>query len=691
MVERLAKFVVHHRKLVMLIYLFAVLVSLYGLSNLKVNYDIFSYLPQNLNSVRGFKILMDKFGLGNTVQVIVPTEELKEVRALVEEIKKIKGIKSVDYAGDFVDETVPVEFTNGDIVRSYVKNGYSLVRVSFSEPAASPQTEKAFIELKKICDRVEAKIAGSVATNFDMKMEVQSSLRKFAISAVVLVSIVLLLSLPSFVIPLTFVFAIGISALINIGVSYFFSGEVSYFARVIAFPLQFAVTMDYALFLYHRFEEELSNGDPEQAMVKSIITTFKSVSSAAATTIAGFVALSFMKLGFGKDIGQTLARGVLISLVAIVTLLPALILELKPLIRKLTHRIFIPDFSFLGNFSARHSVTISVAGVLFFILSYFLYQQINLSFDFKAGIPETAPSQKASEILAKKFGSKTSAYLVYKNDGEESLGRKIEKISELEHVSGVFGYDAVRDPLVPDIMVPEEIKEKFFKDGYTYLIVNFDLDQEDKRLPETIEKIRKLFKKNEMVYLSGEVVMLEDLKKITFEDLDRVNFYSSLAIFAIIMIAFRSVTIPLILITVIQTSILFNQGIFAILGEEMSFIGALAIGAIQLGSTVDYAILLTSRFEEELKNGNSRLEAVVKAVKEATRPIMTSALTMFFATIGMYVFGRIGTIKELGLLISRGALISFLTVIIFLPAFLYLAQPLIKLTSLRWPEGGKQG
>lgn len=194
-----------------------------------------------------------------------------------------------------------------------------------------------------------------------------------------------------------------------------------------------------------------------------------------------------------------------------------------------------------------------------------------------------------------------------------------------------------------------------------------------------------------MVYLSGEVVMLEDLKKITFEDLDRVNFYSSLAIFAIIMIAFRSVTIPLILITVIQTSILFNQGIFAILGEEMSFIGALAIGAIQLGSTVDYAILLTSRFEEELKNGNSRLEAVVKAVKEATRPIMTSALTMFFATIGMYVFGRIGTIKELGLLISRGALISFLTVIIFLPAFLYLAQPLIKLTSLRWPEGGKQG
>lgn len=690
MVEKLAEFVVYHRRLVLLIYLVAVLISLYGLSNLKVNYDIFAYLPQDLNSVKGFKILMDKFGLGNTVQIIVPTDDINQVRALVQEIEKIEGIKSVDYAGDFVDETVPVEFTNGDIVKSYVKNGYSLIRASFSEPAASPKTEKAFVELKRICDRASAKIAGSVATNFDMKNEVQSSLRKFAISAVVLVSIVLLLSLPSFVIPLTFVFAIGISALINIGLSYFFSGEVSYFARVIAFPLQFAVTMDYALFLYHRFEEELSNGNPEQAMIKSIVATFKSVSSAAATTIAGFLALSFMKLGFGKDIGLTLARGVLISLIAIVTLLPALILELKPLIRKLTHKIYIPDFSFLGNFSARHSITITVAGFLFFLISYFLYQQINLSFDFKAGIPETAPSQKAAEILSRKFGSKTSAYLVYKESDTDGLDRKIEKITNLEHVSDVFGYDAVRDPLIPEIMVPEEIKEKFFKDGYTYLILNFDLDQKDRRLSPTIEEVRNAFKKDESVYLSGEVVMLEDLKKITFEDLDRVNLYSGLAIFAIILIAFRSITIPLILITVIQTSILFNQGIFAMLGEEMSFIGALAIGAIQLGSTVDYAILLTSRFEEELRNGNARLNAIVKAVREATRPIMTSALTMFFATIGMYIFGRIGTIKELGLLISRGALISFLTVIIFLPAFLYLAQPLIKLTSYRWPEGGNQ-
>lgn len=690
MIERIATFVVHHRKLVILIYLALVAIGIFGLLNLKINYDIFSYLPQELNSVKGFRLLMDKFGLGNSVQVLMPTTDFKVVKEFISKVKKVDGVNKVDFATEFVDEAVPVEFSDSEILSNYMKNGYSLVRISFIEPASSPNTEKAFLEVKKIADKYNAKIAGTVATNLDVKKEIQSSLVKFALSAVVFVSIILLLSLPSFVIPMTFVFTIGISALINIGLSYFISGEVSYFARVITFPLQFAVTMDYALFLFHRFEEESKELPDEEAMIKSIVSTFKSVFAAATTTIAGFLVMTMMKLGFGKDIGLTLARGVFISLVAIVTLLPSVMLEVRHVIKKLTHRIFVPDFSFLGNFSARHSLPISVFAILFLISSYLLYNQIGLSFNFKSGLPETAPSQQASEIMAKKFGSKASTYLIYRNTPEEKIQSDVDKISEINHVTGVFGYATLKDPLIPDFLIPSEVKEKFYKDGYTYVMVNMDLDTESPKLPKTINQIRKAVRSDGNVYLTGEVAMIEDMKKVTFADIDRINLYSSLAIFLIIALTFRSITLPFILVSVIQSAILFNQGLYALVGRDISFIGALAIGAIQLGSTVDYAILLTSRFEEELKNSNTKLEAIVKAVKEATKPIMVSSLTMFSATIGMFVFGKIGTIKELGLLISRGAIISSLAVIIFLPALLYLFQPLIKLTSLSWPEGGKR-
>ncbi|MCX7832231.1 MAG: MMPL family transporter [Actinobacteria bacterium] len=688
MIEKFAGIVVRHRKAVIFLYLVAAFFSVLGIMNLNVNYDIFSYLPKELSSVKGFRILMDEFNLGNLVQVIIPTSDIKKVKDFISEAEKIKGIQKIDFVTEFVDELTPLEFSNGEIVDNYVKDGYSLVRISFEEPASSPKTEAAYKHLLAVAKKYGAKMAGTVATNYDMKREVQSSLSKFALSAVIFVSIVLLLTLPSFVIPLTFIFAIGISAVINMGLTYLISGELSYFARVIAFPLQFAVTMDYALFLYHRFEEESENLDEEQAMVKSISATFKSVFSAAATTIAGFIALSFMKLGFGKDIGLTLARGVIISLVAIVTLLPALILELRKLIKKLTHKIYVPDFSILGSFSARHSLTLSILAVAFLIISFYFYNSIELSFNFKSGLPETAPSQKASELLAKKFGTKASAYIIYNNVDEKKISNDAEKIKRLDHVANVFGYATVKDPLMPDFLIPSEVKDKFFKNRYTYTMVSFDLDSDDKRLPQVLENLSRTVGENGKIHLTGEVAMLEDLKRVTFLDIDKINIYSILAIFVIIAIAFRSISLPIILVGVIQSAIFFNQGIYALIGKEMTFIGALAIGAIQLGSTVDYAILLTSRFEEELKAGNARLDAIVKAVKESTKPILTSALTMFFATIGMYLFGRIGTIRELGLLISRGAIISFFAVTVFLPALLYLWQPLIRATSISWPKGG---
>lgn len=687
MLKKIAETVVHQSKLVIVVYLIIASFCFYGLLNVNVNYDIFSYLPQDLSSVIGFRILMDKFELGNTVQVILPTSDIKKVNDYINKIEKIEGIKKADFVTRFVDELTPLEFVDENIVKNYVRNNNSLIRVSFEEPASSPMTEKAYIELKKITDAYNGKIAGTVATNNDLKQEIQSSMRKFALSALILVSIVLLLSIHSFIVPLTFIIAIGISAIINIGLIYYSGGELSYFARVIALPLQFAVTMDYALFLYHRYEENKSYLSEEQAMIDAVQATFKSISAAATTTIAGFLALTAMRLGYGKDIGLTLARGVVLSLITTVTLLPALLIEARGLIEKFKHKILTPDFTFLGEFSARHAIWIMLIFVTVFAASVYLYNQIELSFDFQSGIPESAPSQKASKLLARIFDIKSSAYIVYENPDEKRMALETEKIKELEHVSSVFSYASLKDPLMPDFLVPEDVKEQFFNGKYTYAIVNFDLAPEDRRLPETIEKIRRLLRAGK-VYLTGEMVMMEDLKQIVFKDIDRTNLYSVIAIFLIVLIAFRSLSVPLVLIAVIETAILLNQVLHTTGGKPLNFIGALAIGAIQLGSTVDYAILLTSRFEEELKKGSHKLEAIIKAVKELTNSIMVSAGTMFAATIGIYLFGTIGTIKELGLLISRGAIISFLAVTIFLPAILYLLQPLLVKTSLKWPKGG---
>jgi hypothetical protein len=686
MMDRLSWFVVKHRKQIIFFYIILVALCLYGVFKIHVNYDIFSYLPNSLNSVKGYRILMDKFALGSTVQVLLPTTDLKKVDEFIEKAEKIEGVKKVDFVTTFIDKTQPIEFADKRVVENYIKKGSSLIRISFDESPSSPKTEQAFKKLFKICKNCGALIAGTVATNTDMKSEIQSSLIKFGLSAVVLVAIVLLLSLPSFIIPITFLFTIGTSAIINIGLSYYLGQELSYFTRVIAVPLQFAVTMDYALFLYHRFEELKREFDDETAMAKAISLTFKAVSSASFTTIAGFLALTLMQLGYGKNMGMVLARGVLISLIAIVTVLPSVVLQVRKLIEKLSHRIFIPDFSRLGEFSARHALTITIIGIVIFLSSYYMYQKVELDFNFKEGIPKNAPSQKALDVISKKFGTKSSVYLIYESSNSKKISRKLEEIKKLDDVDTVFSYAELADPLIPDFFIPDEVKEQFFKDGLTYAVINLKVETTDPKIPEILKEIRKIVSDSGNVYLSGESPMLEDMKSIVKKDIPKINLYSTLAILLIIMVAFRSISIPLILIATIETAILLNQGLYYLFDQKLIFIGALAIGAIQLGSTVDYAILLTTRFEEELRNGRKRRDAIILAVKESTISIATSAGTMFGATIGMYLFGTIGTIRELGFLISRGAVISFLAVTLLLPAYLYVFQPLIEKTSFRWPK-----
>lgn len=691
MLKKFGWFVVKARYLIILTALVLFVFGAYGAANLDVNYDIFTYLPQELNSVKGFKILTDEFNSGSIIEVAIDNADQAEMLKLIKKLESLDGVEKVDWLTSFLDETQPIELLDKELIDRYYADGTTVMRISLKGKSTDPKTEQTYEEVLSILKDYNAYISGSIATNHDMQSIIESDMLKYSLAAVVLVTIVLLLILPSIVVPFLFILTIGFAAILNLGLSYYLGEQISYFGRVVVLPLQFAVTMDYALFLFHRYEEERRTLPIDEAMADAIATTFKSISTASLTTIAGFLALSAMRLGFGADIGFTLARGVFITLISIVTLLPALLLTFDRAIHKISHRIFIPDFGTIGNFIRRWYRVIVPVFFILLAVSIYLYSQVKISFDFQAGMPENMPSIKAENYIAEKFNRKETAFLIFENPDEIKLRQVLGEIENIDGVTDVFGYSTVKDPLLPDEFVPEDLKKQFESGKYTYYSVELKYSSSDPRTKKIVAAIKKAISECDTpVYLTGEAPMLEDMRQITVEDVDRVNWISLAAIFVILLFAFRSITVPLALVGSIELAILFNQGLYALSGAEMIFIAALAIGAIQLGSTVDYAVLLSTRYEEELKKTGNRFEAIVKAVKESTRPILTSAATMFGATIGMAVLSTIGTVKSLGMLISRGALISFFTVIFIMPALLVGFQKLFEYTSINWPREGKK-
>lgn len=691
MLGRLAHQIVQRRKEVVLIAFLLAALGVFGMMNQRINYDILSYLPRELSSVQGIDILNEKFGIGTTLQVLVEGLTDNEVEALKERVEAVKGVEKVSWVTDFADVTIPREFWQKELIENYYSGNSTLLQVSFAGSPQAPETKEAFLKVRKVFDGKKAYLVGSLAEAQDLEGMMSDERVKYTTAALVLVSLVLVLTIPSIIVPLLFVMTIGLAVVYNLGLSFYLNQELSYLTGVVVFSLQFSVTMDYALFLYHRFEEEREELPDEKAMEKAILTTFKAVSSAALTTMAGFIALAAMKLGFGTDMGLTLARGVFITLIAVLTVLPSLLLIFDPLIQKIAHRSFLPDFVRTAKFVTKHAFVFLLVFFLLFVPALYGYANVEKNFNLHEGIPKDLPSVKGSDVLAEKFGRKEKVFYVFKDyHSLTQLEQVMKKVEKVDGVEGTFGYTKLVDPLIPLEFIPEKTKGSFFKDDYTYYSIDLKYGENDVKTPQTLKNLKKATDSFAGAsYLTGSAVLLNDLEKVTNEDVDRVNYLSVLAIFFIVFFVFRSITIPIVLVTAIELAILLNQGISAFLGSEVVFIAALAIGAIQLGATVDYAILLTSRYEEELRRLKNRWEAIRKAVQESAQPILVSAGTMFGATIGMALISKIGMIKGLATLISRGAIVSFLVVVLFLPALLVLGQPLFEKTSLGWPKEPK--
>lgn len=686
MLKALAQGIVRQRKGVLAVAGLLLVLGVFGMVNTSINYDVLSYLPDDLDSVQGFEILNEDFALGNTAQVMLVDVPDREVLRLTERIAAVDGIDQVGWVDDLGDLTVPREFWENGLADAYFSDESTFFQVSFTASANDPLTRSAVEEVREVLGDREYYIAGT--QQLELEDVINSDRTQFAIAALVLVSIALFLTVPSVIVPVLFVITIGLAVVYNLGMSFYIGQEISYLTGVIVFALQFAVTMDYALFLYHRYEYERRRADNESAMSAAIAATFRSVTGAALTTTAGFLALATMRLGFGADMGFTLARGVIVTVIAVFTILPALLLVFDPLVRRYAHRVRLPDFHRLGGWLARHAPVMTFVFVLAFIPAVWSYSQLELSYDLDGALPDELPSLVAADMLAEEFGRAQSFFVVAEDTGRVSdLDRLSSSAWEIDEVSDVVSFTEAISPLIPSEFLPAEARDAFFEDGHTYVGVHVPFDFGDPRTDEVIAELRQVSESYAgQSFVTGQSVLFGDLEETSRGDVGRVNLISIAAIAVIVALVFRSLAVPVLLLATIQLAILFNQGLAAFGEADIIFIATLAIGAIQLGATVDYAIILTTRYEEELGRHGERETAMREALGGAAPSILVSASTMFAATIGLVFLSSVSTITDLTLLIARGAVISFFSVVFLLPPLLVVAQPVLERAGLGWPR-----
>ncbi|TDB38062.1 MAG: hypothetical protein D9V44_08445 [Actinobacteria bacterium] len=686
MLTRAAWFIVRNRKAVFLVAGLLLVFGVFGLMNAKINYDMLSYVPSDLDSVKGFNVLTDDFQLGNTAQVMVVGATDTDVKRIVDQVATIDGIEAVSWVDDVGDLYVPREFWDTDMGEAFFAGDTTFFQASFTGSMNDPETRIAMNKMRDVLGDREYYIAG--IQQMELEDVINGDRTKFAAAALILVAIALLLTVPSAIVPMLFVTTIGLAVIYNLGLSFYLGQETSYLTGVIVLALQFAVTMDYALFLYHRYEQERAFADNETAMATAMAATFKSVAGASLTTIAGFLALTVMRLGFGFDMGWTLARGVLITVIAVLTVLPHLLLMFDSPIRRFAHKVHLPDFHRLGGWIARHAGVVTIVLVLAFIPAVWMNSQVELTYNLDSALPEDLPSLIAADKMAEKFDQGQTFFIVAEEtDQIRDLDALTKATEAVPGVSRAVSYTTLVSPLIPAEFVPEKARENFFKHGMTYITAEVPFGFGDPRTGALIDDLRSVAKSYPgTARVTGQGVLFRDLEDTSKGDVSRVNIISIIAIAIIVALVFRSLSIPALLLGAIELAIILNQGMAIFSGGKMIFIANLAIGAIQLGATVDYAILLTGRYQEELSKRRDREAAMREALGGSGPSIITSASTMFAATIGLVFLSSVSTVTDLTALIARGAVISFLVVMFLLPGVLVLAQPVLERTSLGWPR-----
>lgn len=661
-------------------------------SKTKVNYDMLSYLPQNIDTMKGQNILVDDFGSGAFSEIVVKGMTEKEVSDLKAKVEDVEHVKSVLWYDSFMDLSIPMEVLPDEIYETFNNpdKDATMMFIIYDDTSSSDNTIQAVRDIRKICDN-RCFIAGMTPVVVDTQDLADKEAPIYVMLAVVLALVVLMLSMDSFIVPILFLVSIGMAIMYNLGTNMIF-GSISYVTKALAAVLQLGVTLDYSIFLWHSYEEELEKcDDRNDAMANAISATFSSVIGSSITTIAGFIALCFMSFTLGLDIGLVMSKGVLFGVLGCITILPSLILVFDKLLLKTRHRALIPEFKGIGKFSLKHYKLFLVLFLVTLIPSIYGNQHVKVYYNLDQSLPKTLNSIVSNEELRNDFDMSTNHMLMVSSSLTDKEVKSLSsEIGKLDGVKYVLGLNTIKGAGIPEEMIPDELKSSLENGDWQILLIGSKYAVASDEVGTQCDDIEALAKKYDSTsMLVGEAPGTRDLIKITNKDFTTVSAVSIGVIFVIIMLVFRSISLPFILVAVIEVGILLNMSIPFYMGTSLAFIANIVIGTVQLGSTVDYAILMTTRYlRERRENGKSKYEAVRIADFTSSKSIFVSALSFFAATFGVGLYSTIDMISSLCVLMARGAIISMIVVIFVLPAFLYVFDPIILKTTL--PPRGAQ-
>lgn len=654
-----------------------------GYVNTRVNYDVLTYLPEDIETMQGQDILVKDFGTGAFSMFIVDGMEDKEVSALKAKIENVEHVQKVLWYDSLADISMPKSMIPKDVYEVFNSDTGTMMAIFFDEGTSSDGTMEAIGEIRKLAGK-QCFLSGMSAIVTDTKNLAEKETPLYVLIAVVLAVIVLGLTMDSYFIPLLFMLSIGMAIVYNLGSNYFF-GEISYITKALAAVLQLGVTLDYSIFLMHSYEEQQVryNGDKERAMAHAISQTFSSVIGSSVTTVAGFIALCFMTFTLGMDIGVVMVKGVILGVIACVTILPSMILCCDKWIMKTMHKPFLPD---IGKISDKVTKRYMIYVILFLVLLFPAIYGNNhtaVYYNLDETLPKDLPSIIANEKLKKDYDMNTTHMILVDSSVESAdVAKMIDKMDDVDGVKWALGLDALIGPAIPQDMIPNSVTDMLKNDKYQLLLVNSEYKVASDELNAQIKDLNKILHKYDKGgMLIGEGPLTADLIDITDTDFKTVSMVSIGIIFVIILILFKSISLPVILVGVIEFAIFVNMGIPYYTGTKLPFVASIVIGTIQLGSTVDYAILMTTRYKRERNHGAEKYDSITTAHRASAQSIMVSALSFFAATIGIGLYSNIDMISSLCILMARGAIISMIVVIFVLPSMFMVFDKVIVKTS----------
>ena len=680
--EAIGRFVVKHKLFIVVASLLLCIPSIFGYLNTKINYDILVYLPKDIETMKGQDILAEDFDMGSFAMCIVENMDSKDVLDLEDKYKEIDGVVKVISANDLIGTTIPQEMLPSEVTKQYKKGNSELMLVTFKDSTIAID---AIEEMRTLTSEEVVKIGGMSASTLDTSIVAESEIITYVLVAVALVLLVLMISLDSYVVPFLLLGNIGLAILYNMGTNVFI-GEISYITKAIAAVLQLGVTTDFSIFLYHKYEQAKEKVKTNnEAMTLAIGDTLVSIAGSSLTTIAGFLALCTMKLEIGKDIGLVMAKGVLIGLISVVTILPAMILVFDKVIQKTKHKEILPQFKHLQDFVVKHYKIITIIFVILAIPAIYGNANVKVYYNLNKSLPDTLLSTQANNDLSNIYNMKsTQIVLVDKNLKDSTVNNMLEEIDKLDGVEWSISKSKITNGLIPNSVLPDDIKDVFESDKYQLVLINSSVENATDEANELINTINGIVKKyDESAILAGEGPLMKDLVEIADIDFNSVNITSILVIFVIMIFVFKSPTIPVLLIAVIEFAIFVNMSVAFYTNQTLPFVASIIIGTIQLGATVDYAILMTNKFLDARIAGKTKKEAVYYALDNSVKSIIVSASCFFAATCGVSIISDIDLVGAICTLISRGAIISMISVILVLPSLLIIFDKLICKTTKR--------